>query len=114
MTLRLTPETLRACYEFLCTTPPFRGWRMPAGPIMRFGVGKSKREFSWYITDGNKHTAVVSENTVGHTDTLITVMAHEMVHIRQEMLGHKLDHGAEFQKMAATVCRHHGFDPKAF
>jgi len=29
MTLPLTPATLTAAYEFLRTTPPFKGWKLP-------------------------------------------------------------------------------------
>lgn len=58
-----------------------------------------------------------SRHYVGFTHTLMSVMAHEMIHIRQYI--HRLDtaktmHNAAFHKDAKLVCRHHGFDPKAF
>jgi hypothetical protein len=36
--------------------------------------------------------------------------------LRQEQLGYRppFGHGAVFQKLTAQVCKHHGFDPKAF
>ena len=42
-------------------------------------------------------------------------MAHEMVHIYNVSKGHtRSEHGAEFQRCARLVCKHHGFDQKMF
>jgi hypothetical protein len=44
-------------------------------------------------------------------------MAHEMVHLIQRESGMDLKrsfHGPAFQKLAARVCDHLGFDPKMF
>jgi hypothetical protein len=40
--------------------------------------------------------------------------AHEMVHLRQQMLGDRGEHTALFHKLAARVCKAHGFDIKKF
>jgi hypothetical protein len=43
-------------------------------------------------------------------------MAHEMIHLHQRVTGmeNSAQHNAAFRKLAAHVCRLHGFDPKAF
>jgi predicted SprT family Zn-dependent metalloprotease len=56
----------------------------------------------------------VSEARNGHTATLLATMAHEMCHLRQEMLGDRGHHTARFRRMAERVCRVHGFDIKTF
>jgi SprT-like family protein len=45
---------------------------------------------------------------------LLAAMAHEMCHLRQEMTGDRGHHTAAFRRMAARVCRAHGFDLKTF
>jgi hypothetical protein len=44
-------------------------------------------------------------------------MAHEMVHLHESQVGTGANgtlHGASFYRVAAQVCRFHGFDPKLF
>ena len=120
MTLPLTAETLEACYEFICTTPPFSRWNMPAGEDVKFIVGKAADCFAHYQWDGKRHTITVSSKAVAHTITLINAMAHESIHLhlfatKQESLrsGPKY-HNAAFKRYAAQACRYHGWDEKAF
>ena len=117
--IRLTHETLAACYDFLNLTPPFASWGLPDSDDVLFKVGKFRTHFAHYQWDGRRHTITVSTNAVGHTHTLIEKMAHEMVHLRLEMLGlddrgTKDTHSVAFRRLAAIVTREHGFDPKAF
>ena len=56
----------------------------------------------------------VSEAKNGFTTTLLASVAHEMCHLRQEAIGDRSHHGARFKRMAAQVCRAHGFDLKMF
>jgi hypothetical protein len=56
----------------------------------------------------------VSEAKNGYTATLLATMAHEMCHLRQEFTGDRGHHTAAFRRMAARVCRAHGFDLKTF
>ena len=63
------------------------------------------------------HVIEISENTVGHFDTLARVMAHEMVHMAQDI--HRTatpnaEHNAEFKRISKRVCRLMGWDSKAF
>jgi hypothetical protein len=120
MTLPITSESLAAVYEFLKTTPPFNKWNMPEGEDVKFIVCKMKDAFAQYQWDGTRDTISVSSSAVGHTRTLIEAMSHEMIHQHlwatgmESKRGGPKFHNAAFRKFAAQVCKHHGFDPKAF
>jgi hypothetical protein len=113
MTLRLTPEMLERAYDFLRTTPPFRGWSLPDADAVEFHVSRKDDCFGWFIPV----KIGVSERNVGHTATLVRIMAHEMIHLYQHLIKSDRDgvnHNANWRKLANQVCRHHGFDPKSF
>jgi hypothetical protein len=114
MTLPLTPDLLRASYNFLRETPPFKRWGLPCGEAMLFQVTRSRKTQGDYKLRDGVHTIRVSCMKVGHTTSLITLMAHEMVHVACDLEGVRSEHGALFRKRAATVCRYHGFDPVEF
>jgi hypothetical protein len=121
MTLRLSPAILEAAYEFLRVTSPFRGWKLPHADEVEFTVSRDPTingAHSWHIDgpEAGTHCIYISEVRVGHIATLIRIMAHEMVHLHLKLSG-KTDageHGANFQRCAAIVARHHGYDPKEF
>jgi hypothetical protein len=50
----------------------------------------------------------------GHSASIFTTMAHEMIHVRQFLRREPTTHGKRFQKMAESICRRHGFDPLGF
>lgn len=117
MALTLTPDALRAAYEFLCETPPFNRWNLPSGEDVKFRVADSKQHFGWHTFDGQRHEIAVSRALVGQTVTLIETLAHEMIHVHERHTGTckpGVEHSAAFNRWAAQVCRAHGFDPKAF
>jgi hypothetical protein len=117
MTLKLTPEVLAAAYEFLCTTDPFKNWGLPDGDEIVFKVAKSKDLHGWHTVKRGKHHIAISAAGVGHTTSLIQTMAHEMIHLYEtiaKLTPSNVQHGAAFKKLAARVCRIHGFDPKTF
>jgi hypothetical protein len=120
MTLPLTPEMLAAAYEYMRTTPPFCRLKLPPAAVVKFTVGKFRQDFAEYRWDGKHHTITMSVNAIGHTTTLMRCMAHEAIHLYLEenglesRAGGKDTHNAAFRKLAAQVCRHHGFDAKAF
>lgn len=119
MSLPLTPEMLAAAYDFLRTTPPFRGWRLPHSDAIELSVGCQRdREahYSRYLRTSD-HIIVVSSTRVGHTNTLLAAIAHEMIHLHQATTKHETSgvmHNADFRKHARTVCRWHGWDAKSF
>jgi hypothetical protein len=120
MTLPLTKEVLAAAYDYLASTEPFARWNMPDAEDILFSVVRSPSEFAHYTWDGKRHTIAVSSRAVGHTSTLLIVMSHEMIHLHLEATGmeskggDRNTHNMAFRKLAARVCKVHGFDVKAF
>lgn len=122
MTLALTPEMLVAAYAYFLVTPPFRAWRLPTPEEIKFSItGHHDRHADCWDTsmqDGSHTFGIrMSRHFTGHTQSLLVAMAHEMIHVRQYV--HKLTtantkHNAAFKKDNLSVCRYHGFDPKAF
>lgn len=114
MSLRLTPDLLAAGYDFLRETGPFKGWKLPASDDVEFHVSRDPHVHADFGMERGVPVIRVSERGAGHTVTLLAAMAHEMVHLRQHMVGARDHHGASFKRMAGAVCRAHGFDPKTF
>ena len=114
MTLRLAPEMLAAAYDFLRTTEPFKNWRLPESDDVGFSVVRDRARYADFGLEKGVPVIRVSEARNGHAATLLATLAHEMCHLRQEMIGDRGHHSAAFRKMAARVCRAHGFDIKTF
>lgn len=116
MTITFTRDTLRAAYNYLNETPPFNRWNLPDGDDVVFRVVRDPARFGWYLYDNKRHIIGLSSTLIGHTDTLMRIMAHEMVHVHERHSGacSPGHHGKTFQRFAAQVCKYHGFDPKAF
>jgi len=120
MSLPLNPDMLATAYEYLKTTPPFSKWNLPESEDVLFKVVKTRHKQGWYQWNGEKHTITGSAGRVAHSNTLLALMAHEMIHLYLEQMGWESakgsndTHNAAFVKLAASVCKYHGFDPKAF
>ena len=119
MSLPLTPAILEAAYEFLRACPPFRAWKLPHADEIEFHVIQLKDREGDHTTycGTDQHVIRISAKRIGHTDSLIVVMAHEMIHARQAITKTTTRgsmHNADFRRFAASVCRTHGFDPKTF
>lgn len=115
MSLGLTPEILRAAYDFLRMTEPFDGWDLPEGEAVAFAVIRADDKYGDCETTNSKPPLIrISSRLVGWTDTLVKVMAHEMLHVHLQRLDARAKHGPRFKKLALEICKHHGFDPKNF
>lgn len=118
MALTITPEVLSSAYDFLRTTAPFKGWRMPHSDEIEFRVTRDRTEHGHYnrFQGTDIHWIAMSEVSNGHTDTLLMYMAHEMVHLHQALarLETKGTHNADFKRRAKAICAVHGWDPKVF
>lgn len=115
MALHLTPEMLEAAYELLRATPPFRGWRLPAGDDVEFHVTRHVDIHGDCVDAGHAHVIRISERKHSTIQALLVTMAHEMCHMRQDIKApHEGEHGKIFKQLAQRVCRYHGFDLKAF
>lgn len=113
--LHLTPDILRAAYEYLRATPPFRRWKLPPADEVEFHVTRHlDRTGDCETAGGHEPVIRISAALIGWTGSLMTTMAHEMVHVHLDRNGVRAHHGADFRRCAAQVCRHHGFDPKMF
>jgi len=118
MTLPITRETIAAAYDFLCTTPPFRGWNLPDSEDVSFRVIRDPHVRGWYMLghDG-KHTIAISSKCIGRTESLMETLAHEVVHLHQGEVNMETpgaEHNRAFYKLAERVCRVHGFDERLF
>jgi hypothetical protein len=118
--MTLTPEVIAAGYEFLRATLPFKRWKLPHADNVKFIVSAEKRLYAQYRWDGKQHTIALSMYAIGHTLTLLIYLSHEMIHMYLEENGwetrnHETDtHNAKFKKLAASACKTHGWDLKAF
>lgn len=119
--LPLTPETLARAYDYLASTPPFARWNLPDAGDLTFTVAQHPHLYGWHDSRGRgrrkRHIIAISARSVGHTASLMTVMAHEMLHLHQALTGQDsagTEHNAAFRKDAAAICAVHGFDAKAF
>jgi len=114
MRLRLTADILEGAYIYLARTDPFRSWKMPHEDVVGFHViFKSDFSGSYQFING-VHTIKIHARRNNTTDVLHATMAHEMIHLRQELLGHRDHHGPRFHRMARRVCGVHGFSLEDF
>ena len=116
MTLKLTPEVLAGAYEYLCLCEPFCRWNLPDSEDITFRVTRHRDRMAHYCRQGTKTEIVVSSAYIGRTESLMTTMAHEMIHLHQALVGmeNAAQHNAAFRKIADHVCEIHGFDPLLF
>lgn len=108
----ITHRQVRAAYEFLRQCPPFNQWGLPPAEALRFGTFKSRDSQADYTPKQGRIR--VSRNRVATADRLLVTVAHEMVHLTQELMGSRDTHNAMFYALAADVCEQLGFDPKEF
>lgn len=117
MSLRLTPPVLVTAYDFLRTTNPFSAWKLPTSDVIDFKIIKDSGYVGWYDIVDDVHTIAISKSLNGHMMTFIMTMAHEMIHLHQELAGSaspKSNHNIEYYRLARLVCKYHGYDFKAF
>jgi hypothetical protein len=116
MTLPITVDNLRTAYDYLNTSEPFIRWNLPDGEDVEFRITRSKDNYGTHRLLDHRHFISISAIMVGHTSTLMAVMAHEMIHVHEAQSAHSEHgkHSVAFKRWAAQVCKAHGFDPRAF
>lgn len=118
MTLPLTPHVLAAAYEYIRATAPFKSWRLPEAEAVEFCVTNHRdREGDHCVYQRTtEHIIRVSSYAITTTPALMIVMAHEMIHERQEIArtARRGGHNAEFHRLAKRVCKVHGWDARLF
>jgi hypothetical protein len=112
----ITPDMMEASYRQLLSCLPFRRWRLPHPDSVEFNVTRHKDRSAHHraYKDGSGHEIAVSAHKVKTFNLLNECMAHEMVHMRQDQLGMRDEHGVGFKRLAKLVCRRCGFDVSAF
>lgn len=105
-------------YTFLRGMPPFKRWGLPEADDVEFRVAEIPGCYGYLCFNVKTKTYIV-EISCQHIPTigkLLSTVAHEMCHIRQHMLEkHRpVAHGPKFKRLAAQVCRAHGFDQATF
>jgi hypothetical protein len=115
--LIVTPQAVAATWDMLRSVPPISRWNLPPADEVEFRTPqRADVHGEWTrIIDGH-HIVTISSRTNGHLITLIQTVAHEMIHAHQDIKGTstRAQHNAQFRRLAAQVCRHLGFDEKAF
>src|SRR5579863_3475826 len=117
--MELTPDILRGAYEYLAETPPFREWNLPPAEDVKFTVTQNIARHGRCITylAGNYEIEISAKNHK-HTYSLMSTMAHEMVHVHERQTGMRkngqIHHNKVFVALAKEVCDAHGFDPGQF
>lgn len=117
MTLQLTPDMLAAAYDFLRTTPPFKGWRLPESDELGFHVVRDpKIAADFKVADNGLMTIRLNASEHGHTTTLLMTVGHEMIHVFQHLkkLDGRVEHNTDFKMRAKRVCAIHGWDDAVF
>jgi len=109
--MRLSVDAVVAAYRFLQATPPFNRWRLPDADEVKFRVISARTHYG--SADWPKRRLYVSGRLIGHTDTLLRVLAHEMAHFRADAQGEKAVHGRLWHRAVRAICREHGWDAKA-
>lgn len=89
---------------------------MPHPDQVEFFVSQHKKNLAHHraYIDKSGHEISVSARNVKDLDLLNRCMAHEMVHLRQDQLRMRDQHGAGFKRLAKLVCRRHSWDFASF
>ena len=117
--LPLNCEMLAGAYDYLRITPPFREWNLPDSEDVEFRVTLSHDQGEHEMAGRGRrrhHIIRVSSRCIGHTDSLMMVMAHEMQHMHQDRTDQstQAEHNAAFVMDARVVCAWHGWDLKLY
>ena len=114
--MKITPEIVRNLYASLYCCHPFTKWKIPLPEEIDFKVTPDPELMGTYLYDtGEKyeHTVTISSGRCGHYYTMLTTLAHEMIHMSfHSQVGDKwLQHGKPFRTRCKMVANELGFDP---
>jgi hypothetical protein len=115
--VNVTPAMVKLCYALLVKLPPFTRWKMPAPDAVKFYLLSDVASHAMYESERGHHISVNADTHITLEQLLATV-AHEMVHLRQELIGRlpatRDPHNGAFRRAAKQVCQQLGFDVQAF
>jgi hypothetical protein len=121
--LHLNHQILVQAYELLRLTPPFKAWHLPEADAVEFhavsikGVAQAEHYVLANLKKKTEHHVIRLNPKRHHTlAAVMMTLAHEMCHMREYELGYRITgcHGAKFDELAKSVCKHHGFDRGQF
>ena len=109
--MKITPEKVQAVYTMLLQMEPFSRWSLPAANRVTFACAPLKsRRGDW---DPNTKTLRVSTVCITTFLGLVGVVAHEICHLRQQIVcrdpAANGGHNKEFHRMAAQICKEFPF-----
>jgi hypothetical protein len=115
----VTPKRLRGIYAMLLLFPPFDRWRLPAADKVKFELVPQVTNWAEYLYEDGVYHLFFSSTRLWSLPFLVSTMAHEMCHMRQEQRGKlpaddSLHHNAEFHRIARIVCERLGFPREDF
>lgn len=116
----LTVELMEGAYEFIRSGPPFNTLAgMPETEEIEFHVlATPQKHGDCGIHPDGRIFIRISTALVGSTSSLLSVMAHEMIHayqwLKPETKAGRSNHDSYFNKQADKVCKFHHFDRKLF
>jgi hypothetical protein len=119
------PNEAAAMYDCLRQCRPFNRWKLPEAEGIEFVVVNDPRIYAEFVVKYNDGIKIkISGASLSHFNTLAMYMAHEMVHLAQEIAKTHTGanrpknplsgHNADFKRRAALVCKRWGWDPKTF
>lgn len=113
----VTPKNMRAAYVLLRQLPPFSRWKLPSADEVRFELVRDPTTAADYVAL-TKHRIRLHPHLHCTLEELLASVAHEMVHMRQQVLGRLPiegdGHNADFMRMAHQVSRALGFKVQGF
>jgi hypothetical protein len=113
--LDITPEQCAAVYDMLRTMPPFNTAKLPESDAIEWRC-THRQDIHGEFVEYDPHIITISTAKTGPLSTLISTVAHEMVHLWQTIdnTRNKAQHNADWYCKARKVCKSLGLDPKAF
>ena len=119
MSLTLTPHLAAAVYDCLREFPPYKKMKLPPADEVEFHIVVDKLVHGWHTNaaGGGEHVIAISAGGVEHFDTLVRIVAHEMLHVYQAETKTETPntkHNAAFHVLARRVCRLFDWDYKNF
>jgi hypothetical protein len=114
--MKISPAIVRNLYSSLYVCYPFSKWNLPLPEECDFQILHDQELMGSYLycdSDEYEHTITISSARCGHLMTVITTLAHEMVHMSfYRRKGDKwTQHGKEFRQRCHMVGQELGFDP---
>ena len=109
----ISKETMRYIYELLIQLQPMARWNLPPSEEVEFVPINDKTCYGEFEVP---NVIKLSRAKIGHLDTAIKTMAHELVHYKRYLAKDEAwdKHDERFSEMAHKVSLVMGFDPKEF